>query len=729
MKMTLWLWPHIRYSSASTACENVCVYRFNGKEVLYANGPPPWIVVPDKEVEEEQQSKNTVKSSRRLKQAVRVVIPKDEVDQYLYKRSFELSDGLLIFEIKRLKNMSKKAAHEFMIELRRRAKAEKGSMPKEGDEASPKTNPREQLPWYPDVRSLFPRGVFSVLSQAEQQRFLAICQTIMNSNTLRFAHNLQEFKEFQKKVAHERHYMASLVVEMIEKDLETDGMVSKGHPLAFRHGLASGFILPVFSATLAKRWCDERFKIDFDFNNVASSIDWDIRSSRRDSQFLPKLVTTVLKGRSDRIQLPNLRNRCLLDASRLYTDFPLSSSLDDSQIFNDVENITSLCLDNGVRIAMDATTACHLMCDPFVGHNYSYAVPIRVVQNLRQGILTNVAFLRQFIKYLLKTTYVHRRREAPPRSDIGETSTKKQSVSEKQRTYSIFSIAAHNILVRSRPPPLCTEGRQPLKGSTLSFQPRVEYVPNAGAMCLSEEESMWNYCKGIFKQSVNHGLFRTHYSARDLLQMQFWETQSFANFTGSDALWTGPASKQDSVQMIANGTFRFSRLLEVIGGLSHGNYMLVNKNDGLIRILNQAGNGTNSDGVLEFAKNKISVCETKSRFSDAFNGLEPVIPLQWQVVQSRAPGCYIAPDSKMKSVAQTPLSDVSVLAEYGRHERKGKPRRRKRKANALKDNVDLPGSSEVPLPNAEVEDQSTSCPFGNLSEPSSPLINAGPSSP
>lgn len=78
-----------------------------------------------------------------------MVIPKEEIDDYLYKRSFELSDGNLTFEIRKFKKMSKydcvrlltvsgevslrqeffrQAAHTFMIKLRQRAKIEKDGM-------------------------------------------------------------------------------------------------------------------------------------------------------------------------------------------------------------------------------------------------------------------------------------------------------------------------------------------------------------------------------------------------------------------------------------------------------------------------------------------------------------------------------------------------------------------------------------------------------------------------
>ncbi|KAK6035036.1 hypothetical protein COOONC_27462 [Cooperia oncophora] len=67
---------------------------------------------------------------------------------------------------------------------------------------------------------------------------------------------------------------------------------------------------------------------------------------------------------------------------------------------------------------------------------------------------------------------------------------------------------------------------------------------------LLEAEALWNHCKEIFKQSANHALFRTHY-------------------------------------MMSAYTSRFARLLEEVSHLPHGDYMLVNRNDGVVKILPQ----------------------------------------------------------------------------------------------------------------------------------------------
>ncbi|VDO77728.1 unnamed protein product [Heligmosomoides polygyrus] len=399
------------------------------------------------------------------------------------------------------------------------------------------------------------------------------------------------------------------------------------------------------------------------------SIEWTSQVPPSSGDYFPIHVATVLKGRHDRIQLPNLRYRCRLEQSKL------------------------LCLENDVRIAMDATTACHLMTDSFTGHNYSYAMPVRVVEKMIQGTITNVVVVgkprvlgavdpsviqRLFIKYMLKAAYILKRREArreasePSHNESGEAARSKGDFcdpldailpalsssslqdgtnhSASGRTYSIFSITGKNILVRSRPAPLCSEGHQSLKGTTLSFQPKVEYVPNAGAMRLQEAEALWNYCKGIFKQSANHALFRTHYMGNNQLQIHF-ATMSVVQ-------------QQDAKRILSASTTRFSRLLEEIGHLAYGDYMLVNKHDGFVKVLPRREDDKESRDVLDCEKQNVLVAKPSVRICDAFEGLEPVVPLQWQVVQSRAPGCFVAPDSKLKLIASTAFTDSLRYRPY-----------------------------------------------------------------
>ncbi|KAL6739888.1 hypothetical protein Aduo_013287 [Ancylostoma duodenale] len=761
--------------------------QFGGAEVLYPNEPPPWYKPPEKPkedetapVEQQKDTKKSTKNANKAKQNKKLVIPKEELDEYLYKRSFELSDGQLKYEIVKHKRVSKDAAHKLMIQLRQRARNERQgpSMNEDQQGKADMVNARDQLPWCPSKKELFPRGMLSALSQDEQQRFLAICQNIMNAGEIRFANNLKEIKHFQKQAEDERNQMQILVMDSIENTMENSEFVSPTHPLGFTHAMASAFVLERWK----KRWHDASFGGRFDPSVPHCSVEWNVRNVRSDPEIRPVLVTNLLKGRVDRIQLPNLRNRCVFDKSKLDSLYPVEEC-DIHHIFDDLETITSLCLENDVRIAMDATTACHLMGDPFVGHDYSYSIPIRVVQKLVHGAMTNIAVVgkprileavdpmtvqRCFIKYLIKSSFVQKKAGAAPKpaprvvADSKEASSSQEKKSdfcdpldsilpsldrplnhsegsstanhsENGKAYSVFSIIGTNILVRSRPAPLCSEGHQSMKGKTLSFQPKVEYVPNAGAMCLSDTESAWNYCKGFFKQSVNHGLFRTHYMGGHLLQLQHWDAQNVTALVGSEQLWTGPSPRHEARQMISAYTTRFAKVLEEIGHLPLGDFMLVNKNDGFIKILPQADTATKSTDVLDCGSCDVAVADVSFSIREAFIGLESMIPLQWQIVQKRAPGCYVAKDSKLKGIAMSQLPGRSISHDGSQNKqiaskrsRKQRQRDNKRRREAEK----TAAGGNVSMPTVEMDAEPAYCLFGASNvEPNSPASSEPSYSP
>ncbi|VDL67835.1 unnamed protein product [Nippostrongylus brasiliensis] len=89
-----------------------------------------------------------------------------------------------------------------------------------------------------------------------------------------------------------------------------------------------------------------------------------------------------------------------------------------------------------------------------------------------------------------------------------------------------------------------------------------------------------------------------------------------------------------------------------------------------------------------------------------------MIPLQWQTVQSRAPGCYVAPDSKLKMIAMA-QGGAKQNMKRTRNQRKRDTMKKKK----LKNNKGNPQDSES---TAERDHQDTRRPFGSNEEPTSP---------
>ncbi|VDK58796.1 unnamed protein product, partial [Cylicostephanus goldi] len=286
-----------------TCTKKLLLEQFGGKELLFPNEPPPWYKPPEAAAQEspssakDQERESKRKSRKRGNQETKMVIPKEEIDDYLLKLSVGLPDGKLMFEIKKYKKVSKEAARKLLVEIRRRAKKER--LERDGDDKEKSEVPRENLPWAPSKKDLFPRGLLSKLSQEEQQRYLATCQSIMNTGEIRFASNLKELADFQKQAQEERENIENLVIDAIENNLEGDTTSASSHPLQYNHEMAADFILKRWE----KRWHDAKFKTQFASSTPQCSIDWNIRDIRADPEIRPMLTATLLKGRVDRIQV------------------------------------------------------------------------------------------------------------------------------------------------------------------------------------------------------------------------------------------------------------------------------------------------------------------------------------------------------------------------------------------------------------------------------------------
>ena len=90
--------------------------------------------------------------------------------------------------------------------------------------------------------------------------------------------------------------------------------------------------------------------------------------------------------------------------------------------------------------------------------------------------------------------------------------------------YAIFRIGDARILVRSNSPYSMLEMGEKKHSflenlKKVTFEPRIEYLPNGGAMELGAEEWIWNYTKSVFKMSESHLLYRTSYKIDHVLQI------------------------------------------------------------------------------------------------------------------------------------------------------------------------------------------------------------------
>ncbi|KAK6035035.1 hypothetical protein COOONC_27461 [Cooperia oncophora] len=129
----------------------------------------------------------------------------------------------------------------------------------------------------------------------------------------------------------------------------------------------------------------------------------------------------------------------------------------------------------------------------------------------------------------------------------------------------------------------------------------------------------------------------------------------------------------------------------------------------------------NGSDVLDCEQEKVPDAKPSLRIRDVFNGLEPMIPLQWQVVQSRAPGCYVAPDSKILKPARTPLQKGSMPMGGDKSQIGAKKTRYQRRKEAKKRrSLQFQEKQLTSVPEVEMEEQNSFCPFGTSTEQASP---------
>ncbi|GMR50221.1 hypothetical protein PMAYCL1PPCAC_20416, partial [Pristionchus mayeri] len=238
--------------------------------------------------------------------------------------------------------------------------------------------------------------------------------------------------------------------------------------------------------------------------------------------------------------------------------------------------LLSLCSDTGCSIAMECTTAVHLMTRPGEPRNYTYNIPISVFEQFRAGSaichcflgkprpqsgISNQTLLHVVAKYRVKSTFTKKEDANPKPSSSRDTvapvkSTVEQNEGEEgdgfsllddllgsilvpssstmsgggqpsevkpsstDHSYALFSIPSsthseQKVIIRSSP-----SLRNDAKGGTeYSLGAKVEFAAEAGVMKETFEQMLWNSMKAVFKGAVNSATVHMHPFMKDALQV------------------------------------------------------------------------------------------------------------------------------------------------------------------------------------------------------------------
>ncbi|GMR50261.1 hypothetical protein PMAYCL1PPCAC_20456, partial [Pristionchus mayeri] len=579
---------------------------------------------------------------------------------------------------------------------------------KQKEEELKQTNPEEVLnkktknqqfvqtrPWQPQIDRSIAIGDQrrSALSVEEQKRYVAIVANFhqIDSST-RFAQNRTDLKVYDDRLSSERQLVDSLVrnqlkdVNVSMKELHTE----------VEHVL--------------QRW-SARYMHDKSRFEKMKTIPWRKESEPTPSEgpLKPQLERMLMAAANPKLMLPpSMHDRLHVN----YTPHRFDPRNKQSTKIGEDKALLSLCSDTGCSIAMECTTAVHLMTRPGEPRNYTYNIPISVFEQFRAGSairhcflgkprpqsgISNQTLLHMVAKYRVKSTFTKKEDPHPKQSSSMDTvAPAKSTVEQKEieerggfslldnllgsilmpsssstlsgppsevkpsstdHSYALFSIPSstqpdQKVIMRSSP-----SLRNDAKGGTeYSLGAKVEFAAETGVMKETYEQMLWNSMKAVFKGAVNSATVHMHPFMKDALQISH-----------SRAIPMGNQYNQELFPLMSTRTEHLSRLLGELSVLQPGEYLLqVSPLSDEMIIYREKPTGNE----LFFRKGPIRL-QGSIKAEDYFTGIDDKRVLHWQVMQGRAP-LTLWPEGH------------HILGTYEKREMEGKGNKRKNEPPAKK---------------------------------------------
>ncbi|CAP30852.2 Protein CBG11726 [Caenorhabditis briggsae] len=211
--------------------------------------------------------------------------------------------------------------------------------------------------------------------------------------------------------------------------------------------------------------------------------------------------------------------------------------------------------------------------------------------------------------------------------------------------YAIFRIGDARILIRSNGAHLLNEQgdkkRQILENCRkVTFEPRIEYLSNGGAMEIGAAEWVWNYTKAVFKTSQSHVIYRTNYRLDHVLQIDPLSMRIDKQQPPPDALG-----------ILSARCVMLERMIAQLEQLEPGEYCAVQERDRPLIVVPKCS-ADQRGGVSLGASLTRDDCKRTTdswKDDDFFHGFCRDVALQWQIVQGRAPQLLLAKDSAINA--------------------------------------------------------------------------------
>ncbi|CAB3402725.1 unnamed protein product [Caenorhabditis bovis] len=559
-------------------------------------------------------------------------------------------------------------------------------------------NVKSMLPWAPNVCDILCIDKRSKLDYNEQKRITAMCQNLMYQGDFQHASNKQEFKDIMKAIEDEYNAIVEAALEWARKELifPLDTKFSK---LTKRCLTTWRRRAPIEKSVLVSKILhqfdfgkDDSMRVNGENNAVVPQLVKCLQNGKSDTIKIPDMTRKApitrkfhkLSKEKLPIHLDLNAVQHVLDSDNVSImmdattachfltpfweshsyDFSVLINISEQEHNNKINRIISLSKPNPCYSATSATilrsSAKRIIHKDFVvecpeNQNLSWKNEIAKRKNI--VVESELQVDEEADLNIVDDQEPSTSTADDPLSSIFadiekmNKTSKLSSIStngDKMHTgyqYAVFRIGEVDILIRSRPPFNVAYPENntekgvhcAIKNQRISFEPRMEYLPNAGAMELGTEEWIWNYLKKTFKMSTAHVLFRVHYQLDQLLQIDAC-TMRDKNTS---------ARPPNAFSLLSSRTLKFEEFLKCLLNLDCGEYLAYQEQEKPLRItpvFNEETPGATPGYLFEL---KPDQCSTLADIPDLhyFNGFSPEVLLQWQIMQTKAPRSFLAEDS------------------------------------------------------------------------------------
>uniref|UniRef100_A0AC35UD84 NARG2_C domain-containing protein n=1 Tax=Rhabditophanes sp. KR3021 TaxID=114890 RepID=A0AC35UD84_9BILA len=582
-------------------------------------------------------------------------------------------DNMLVSRMKKTFNLTKEEAILKLVEDKR---AEKKDRAKEEQEKAFRVK-HSEMPWVPNLGMVFGNKHWSSFCAEDHKRYIAIIMTMIQpGKNLRFKFNVDEIKALDVKMEAERAMYLGLGLEYFDNKKKS----------------LYNFKLPAWKKCMYEKFDARTLDLGrFDGNEI-KSIAFDEMEAQLEGTSLEKMVIHSRAGKTGRLlKIPDLRTKCAFTKKEFIDKkmYAVGNGLTEDTLANE------MMFDHELDGAMDLTTFCRLFMSPWALDNSSYAYQVEVGKKFTDGgfktyvtfgkpiqssITTTRSIFARVMKYCVlgevdEMYFENHEDEVQVDADYLPSSpvqTKEEDVEEDLSELKIEGDSQLEVtcqetnLDKKYPLKTMTKGKDHYKivnlngddkdplhllvrtnssyrdilRNTIHVSSHIEYLPELGGEKLHQEELICNFLKCFFKDANYALIFRVHAMGGHVLQKEWIERKELEDRVN-----------RECQGMFAAGIRRIRHILNELKSLENGKYLL-RDGEGWMNVYKEVEEGDTSEGEIIDKESLGNILKTGQHEEDTkiqkhiikssalFNGIDPHVPLMFNFILSRIPGCF-----------------------------------------------------------------------------------------